>query len=82
MVDNEDPSRTNSRNDIVLPKFKASNVEIDDPKRLVPNTETALPKRAQDRMDIALPKCKKSRTEPLDPHRAIPDTDTALPNLA
>jgi hypothetical protein len=46
---------------------------MDDPSRLIPNTEKELPNRQSDRNDMALPITTKSRTEKELPNRTTPN---------
>jgi len=58
-----EPIRQKLRKDIEEPKCKKSNIDMDDPSRVMPKTDIADPNRRKLLMDIVDPICVKSKSD-------------------
>jgi hypothetical protein len=64
-----------------LPRKRASNAELMDPNRAIPNRETDEPTRAYEVNERELPKILQSSTETESENREIPNTVKEDPAL-
>lgn len=64
------------------PRNTKSKTEIEEPSRVTPNTDNALPKRTKVRTDRLEPTWQKSSTDNAEPIRDCPKRESPLPTRA